>query len=360
MRLDCGCGYHFDTDERPTGWSPADLAILALNLKIKKNKSKEELKIKKQGKHFSIEQQRKLPSIKSQIIRNLKDQLNNGMGTSKHMDKQDGMKKGLAQNEMYRGKIYSVKTFQNYRNLNMQAVEWMRSQNMQLKNLADFRQNMPSYLKFLKENQYSAWTIRSHAAAAAKIFGVSSKDFGVDLPSRRAEERVNNRTEKMSKNLSKIEGDTLEFARLTGLRRREMEAFKKSNHKDFLAGETDLLHLDGKKDNTKGHRDRTVVLTREDAQKVRYLLENSPKFKHLDRPFTQLSKKLQLHLQRHYFANATYSRILQERIDHGTAYTNLYRRKDGSGRVYDRDALQAVSEALGHSRVDTSIVSYLD
>lgn len=305
-------------------------------------------------------EKRQMPSIKSQIIRNLKEQLNRGMGTSKHQDKQVGLKKGLAQNEMYSGKIYSVKTFQNYRNLNMQAVEWMRSQNMKLKNLEDFRQNMGTYLKFLKENDYSAWTVRSHAAAAAKVFGIRSKDFGVDLPSRRAENRVNNITEKMSKKLSMTEKDTLEFARLTGMRRREMEAFKKSNHEEFLSGKTDILHLDGKKDNTKGHRDRNVALSRDEAQRVRYLLEKSPKFKILESPFTNLSKKLQLHLQRHYFANATYNRILQERIDQGSVYKNLYRRKDGSGRVYDRDALQAVSEALGHSRIDTSIVNYLD
>lgn len=318
------------------------------------------------GKNWKNNQQKteksatKKGSVKHQIVQNLREQLDKGMGTSKHNDKVNGINLGLSQHEAYKGKIYSVKTFQNYRDLNMQAVDWMRSEGLKVTDLADFRENMRDYLEHLKAEKYSAWTIRAHAAAAAKLWGCSSRDFGVDLPDRHADQRIHNVSENERKHLAKRYSHVLKFAELTGLRRSELEAFKKSNHIDFLNGKTDILHLDGKRDNTKGHRDREIHLTLEDAKQVRKILNENARVRDLDQPFKQLHKNLQIHLKRHDFAQITYNRELQKRQEEGIAYQNVYRRRDGSGRVYDKDCLKVVTEALGHSRIDTSIVNYLD
>lgn len=309
--------------------------------------------MKKRGKHWKgrAEQRKEKGSIKTQIIRNLTAQHDRGRGTSKRHDKYDG--------RGFKGKIYSDSTLRGYINMNCQAVDWMRQQGRNPHDIVAFERQMPGYLQHLIDDGYSAWTIHAHASAAAKLYGGTTQDFGIALPPRRSEERVHNvATDRARESLLLREKDLLEVASLTGLRRSEMESFRRSDHQEFISGKTDVLHLDGHRDDTKGGRDRDVPLPHKDAERVRELLRESPRMAR-ERPFSGIDRHLPVHAQRHAFAQRMYHRLLEEKRERGEPTRTWYICRDGSGLRFDRDAVQQVSEALGHSRVDTAIVAYL-
>lgn len=310
---------------------------------------------KGRGKHWkeNAAARREKGSIKQQIIRNLQAQHARGRGTSKKEDKaRDGVT-GM------KGKIYSDQTLKSYINLNCQAATWMKEQGRTPHDIVEFERMMPDYLTHLISSGCSAWTVHAHASAAAKLYGGSTRDFGVDLPARHQSERVHNvTTERARQSLADRERDLREVATLTGLRRCEMESFHRGDHRDFIAGRTDTLHLDGRKDNTKGGRSRDVRLYHKDAERVRELLRTSARMQR-EKPFADIDRHLQVHICRHDFAKRNYFHLLDEKRQQGIPTRSWYICRDGSGLRFDRDVAQQVSEMLGHSRVDSAIISYL-
>ena len=316
--------------------------------------------MQKRGKNWN-EKNPKSVDLKGEINRNLREQLKNGEGTSKHADKLRALENGIPQNIAFADKIYSHGTFKSYRDANMQAVNWLREQGIKPQSINEYCQNVPKYLEHLKATGKSAWTVNLAASAAAKLYGGSKHDFGVDLPIRRAAERTNNtgvKTYRGERSLMAREADLLEIGRLTGLRRREMEAFRRENHVGFIGGKTDIIELNGKKDNTKGGRNREIPLDRASADRVRELLGQSIRMQK-EKPFSGIDKNLNIHRQRHHFAKLMYQKLVDQRELRGIQTTNWYRCRDGSGLKFDKDVALEVSNALGHGRVDTSIINYL-
>lgn len=309
--------------------------------------------MKKRGKNWqrNARERHERGSIKTQIIRNLTAQHDRGRGTSKHADKDSG--------RGYTGKIYSDQTLKGYINANCQAVDWMKEQGHTPHTIVEFVSQMPDYLNHLIADGYSAWTIHTHASAAAKLYGGKTADFGVKLPSRRGDDRIHNQGGKNARAaLLTREKDLLEVVRLTGLRRSELEAFRRGDHQAFVDGQTDTLHLDGHRDNTKGGRDRDVKLRHKDAEKVRELMRTSPRMQR-ERPFADVDKHLPVHTARHDFARLRYNRRMDEKRQRGERTQHWYICRDGSGLHFDKDVALEVSEALGHGRVDTAIINYL-
>ena len=162
------------------------------------------------------------------------------------------------------------------------------------------------------------------------------------------------------------------LGRIIGVRRSEYETLRPEHF--FEVDGKLYLELHGKRNNTKGGRSRTVPILDENQKALRDILATYS----VGAPICpKLPPHLDQHAIRSLFSCDMYlalarpieelkgktMRLKKPRKDtrtkgkYHTTVSAIYRRKDGM--LFDREALIAVSEALGHSRPGIVATSYL-
>ena len=278
-------------------------------------------------------------------------------GESKHADKIQNHGKPAI------NKIYSYRTFDAYLQECCLFVKWARK-NYDCRTLDEARVYVAEYLVMRINENKSAWTIWLDASALAKLYQCSCSDFGVKLPPRkRADVHRGREHKEVGRYSYKNNRDSTDWGRGTGMRRCEMQ--KAEPH--MVAVEEDgSVWIRGCKG--KGGRIRDIPVDPAYADRVLEIAGQaaSEGKKYV---FSHINKCIPAHTFRAEYAQAYYDRIARPVSElrrertfvtvKGQTRSEVYDcRQERAGTRYDARAMEAVSLALGHSRLDV-VTAYI-
>ena len=287
------------------------------------------------------EKKRRRGSLKHQVVETL------------CAKKKFGVKKASVSAEVRNKSIFSVKTFETYMERCQVYVEWLRAEGIAPKTLKEAKRYVPDYLAHLSKSGYSPWTISTAASALAKLYDSTIPSFGVELPKR---ERTKVKRSRAPKETLFSSDPLYTFCTATGLRRHELLLFK-PEHLQRKEGQWYVYVPQGK-----GGRPRLapVVRSLEAITLVEQIVRVAEREGKVGEYYwkDKVPENLDIHAMRRRYAKAIYARA--ERDLEGLDYAGKYYcRGDFKGQVFDREALRITSEALGHSRLDVAVNSYL-
>lgn len=325
------------------------------------------------------------------------------IGVSKHDDKQAGLNT--------QKHIYSWESYRSYLKQASYFAQWVKEQPVdpvlghKPRTLEEARPYVERWIQSNIDRGLSAYTIKLQTATMGKLYGCHMKDFDIATPARSRANITRSRGAKVrDKNFNEARHeDLVTFCRCTGVRRAELEQ---------LRG-TDLREIDGKyyleiTRATKGGRPRTspIMASEEELQRVLQLLRNAGDGK----VFGRISTDADIHGYRSQYATRVYEAnkrplsefenerliIFQNRViasytsenchvldretykeyysetkkDRRGKYpamkpgykdvSSMYHcKRDLAGTVYDRRALFAASNALGHNRESVVAEHYI-
>ena len=296
----------------------------------------------------------KTGSITYQISQEYKSM--EAFGESKHQAKKT---------DETRGKIYSFDTMKDYIRAGTAFGRYCKEKH-NCKTIAACRAYVEEYLQ-TRIDSYAPSTVKLDAAAIAKLYRCSTRDFDIKTPERtRAGITRSRYARNMDKHFSeKKNADLVLFCRATGLRRSEVEKVKG----------TQLIYKDGRyyvyieRGQGKGGREREVPIIGDPAtvRRVVQLMTAAGTGK----VFSRVHAAADIHGYRAEYAAALYRQnarpldvCLREpfynpsrgKEDKTSVY---YCRKEQRGKWFDKAAMLIVSRALGHNRISVVGENYL-
>lgn len=297
----------------------------------------------------------KRKSLTYQITEQLQDKL--AIGDSKHIDKQA---------DLTDSKIYSWGTYHSYKKQLGYFAAFCKEKGC--KTLAEARVYASEWLQNDVKKGLSAYTIKLRASALAKLYGCSTADFDVVLPSRNRSDISRSRGDKISdKNFSEAKNaDLVTFCKGTGLRRAELLQIRGTDlvYKSGMP----FLHVTRA---TKGGRERYAPIVG-DVTKIVNMLNSAGS----DKVFKTVPSHADIHSYRADYATTIYKQnardlescksdkfIHPKKDCHGNIIvdkTAVYHfRGDRVGDWLDKKAMLAASQALGHNRIDVIAGHYI-
>lgn len=291
-------------------------------------------------KHAKMAEYREKNAQKKPLERQLHDALKQkcAFGTSKHEDAKNGVNTF--------DKIYSHSTFDNYFKEGKLFLKWCQERHHEVRTLEDCREYQVGYVRDQIERGMSASTIKKRAAALGKIYGESVLDR-VETPVRHRSEIT--RSREVVENDLRFQGKSheafKEFCRSTGLRRHEFAQLTTG----MLVRRPEGLYIEGVKGKGGKLRDIPVHGNEELVQKM---MSDPKKY------FSKLDTHEDIHSYRSEYACRVYRANAREldTLDRKDVYCC---RGDMAGIHFDKQALQSVSWALGHNRIEICASNYL-
>lgn len=305
-------------------------------------------------------------SLKYQIIMNL-DKLQ-AYGESKHKAKQIEKAKceklGIPWNPTKVERIYSIKTYDTYKDKCIRYGEWAKKEfgiGNDINKLLN-KDIAKAYLEYRQKAGDSPYSLRTNGAAMAKLFRGSSTDFGFKYPVRSRENITRSRIARFHDTEFSVEKnkDIIEFGRGSGLRKSELALLKPEQIQKNSENRV-IIEIDKEKygAQSKGGRNRIVEVLRDYQEHIWEMRENA--LIRGDRTvFEHIPNRLDEHALRREYASLKYDEIINYKIDNGEEVKNDYHTRDGSHRSFDREVLKEVSENLGHNRINIVVKHYLD
>lgn len=301
--------------------------------------------------------------------------------------------------------IFSWETYRSYLKHCCYFVKWCKEQGIdpilghKPRTLEECRAFAERWIKYNVDRGLSAYTVKLQVSALAKLYGCKTTDFDIKTPARRRKNITRSRgNAARDKHFSaKANKDLITFCRCTGLRRAELAQIRG----------TDLIEHEGKicldvKRGTKGGRLRIspIIGSSEEIEIVKKLCTSAGANKVCPRP----SENADIHSYRAEYATRIYNACKRElhefKNERLIVYKNqiidsyinksgrrevnaflefytitngrrhmlrgyrdvasvYYCRNDLKGVVYDRKAIFAASQALGHNRETVVAEHYL-
>lgn len=280
---------------------------------------------------------KRVPSINHQIKERFDSMMK--IGESK--------KAAKIENKMQEG-IFSYGTRHSYDRAMQNFAKYCKASHG-VKIVDDMKPFVNEYIQDLRSRGISAWTQKRDLAAIGKYYQESFFDrVETDVRSRsnviRSRETVGS-----DAHFSTVRNDDLiNFCKHTGLRRRELENIKGDclSYKDGQA----YIHVQ----NGKGGRERYVPILNNNQRVIDQIEATRAE----ERVWGRVHAHADIHGYRAEYANAMYEQLARDVRE--LPFDEVYHCKaDKAGVWYDKQAMQEVSEALGHSRIDVIAQSYL-
>lgn len=278
-----------------------------------------------------------------------------GKGTSKHADKHSG--------RGFDGKIYSQETRKDYARKWQYFCDSMKAAGYTvdghrprtLKEAAGF---MPQYLEELKTrpgkkpgSTMSAWSIRSYFSSAAKVLGISAKDY--QLPERRREDITRSRAPAArDAHFSEARNaDLVSFASCTGLRnKKELQQVRGTDLIERPDGSY-AIAVTGKGGK---YRESVVYGSPEEVRAVADRMKAAGSAL----VWPHVHTAADIHSYRAEYASRMYNAIARDPATLPPRERYCCR-GDMAGQWFDRAALMEVSKELGHARCNVVVSHYL-
>lgn len=239
--------------------------------------------------------------------------------------------------------IHAGSTARTYMGIVSRYGLWLRAHEMNYCTLEAAKANAAEYI-LMQHSVYTQYTVRS---ALAKVFDCSGPEL-CNLPPRNAADITKGRT--LTTRAAAVERNRPELAeacRSMGLRKsRELMLVTTDNFIE-INGKL-FVHVKGK-----GGRIRNAMVLDGPGRKcIEELLKEQPAGK-----LFRVPNGANVHRWRADYA----ARCYRYAMENGMGTGIFYRPRDGSGRVYDKGALDWVSEQLGHGpdRYYTVVYNYL-
>lgn len=272
----------------------------------------------------------KKKSLKWQAIAKLNKMA--AYGQKKHLDKE------LNHNKPAPDKIYSYKTMENYQAVAIQFTNWAKETHG-CRTLDEAQRYTGEYLAQRDAAGLSAWTIRRDAAALGKLYQTPTTSLGYDLPTRYRGNVTQHRTPPREFNEAN-HSDLAALCRSCGLRRHEIKALKPSDVK-MEGNHCKVIVQSGK-----GGKRREVIAL--DNTPARLAAEAAAAGR--DHIVEHIPTRAPIHSWRSEFAQKMYDSIARP-VDTIPRKEQYRCRMDKIGTIYDKNAMQEVSTALGHNRL---------
>ena len=294
-------------------------------------------------------------SVRQQGINLLNKMFLQGKGTSKHKDKLTGKTAD---------KIYSDVTLQTYKQAWNDYCDSLKANNFKVnghtpRTLEEASEFVNQYLEELcnrpgktEGSSLSAWSVRTKFAGVGKVLKLSAKDY--QLPSRKTDSITRSRTDtKSDKHFSeKNNSELTNFCRCTGLRnKKELQQIKN----DCL-----VVNADGSfsvRVKGKGGKLREAPIIGSESQvkavvnRIKSTADGVPIWQHVH-------SHADIHGYRREYANSLYNSIARNTAS--LSRKEKYICRGNSYKEFDRAAMQTVSFALGHSRLNVVAEHYLN
>lgn len=291
----------------------------------------------------------------------------NRVGTSKHQIKQEIYKKtGKHLPSPY---IHGASTFDQYIKIGRQYARWLNETHSDAYTLSYAKKKgyTREYIQMRIDAGQSASTIAKVTCALAKLYRCTSKDIHPNRPERKEEDIKNSRGytyDDYERDKEKY-GNIVEIARMTGLRKCELPYITRDCF-DFRNNDVIYCHINGKKHNAKGGRNRRIEILPKHRERLQEILQEYEPGKKM---FPQVPDRLHPHAIRAMYAGDLYNAVARSEIakderifikDKKTGEMKsvpaILRKRDG--RKFDRAAFLRVSHSLGHNRVDVVSIHY--
>lgn len=293
----------------------------------------------------------KKPNKKYKKRKSLKKQVRDRMnamrciGESRHEAKKDYRENvGNGRHEMNRTVgIHSIKTFDNYLDVNMKFVDYLRAEFPEVKDLEQItKEHCVSYVKHRAyEEGVKATTYSRDISALNKVFRFNLNKAEIGLDRKDFNRYTNNRELKKHHkkiNLEKYHNEIL-LVKSTGVRRASVTTIKPT---DFVWFNDEVIGVTVKE---KGGKIRTATVLEEYREELKEFLKELDGDKVL---FDKVPNRLPTHRFRQQYAQSLYKQIVEDEIQYA-----LYKNKEGETYLgYDKGILEEVSRNLGHNRVE--------
>lgn len=290
---------------------------------------------------------------KKSLVRQVQETYDNmlAIGRSKHQDKIDGCTMD---------KIYSWETYKDYMKHANYFAKYCREEHG-CKTLEECRPYVDEWLQYRIGRKLSAYTIKLDAAALAKLYQCSTKDF-IKTPARKRKDITRSRGTKVRDgHFSETNNkEMVEFCKSTGLRRGELKVLTG----DKLICKDGTYYIVVNRGSKGGrYREAEVIGNIENVKKLMHKEGNNKVFK-------RVPSGADIHSYRAEYATEVYNKYARpiEAIPYDTinwglkcAYqSEVYNcRGDKKGIKLDKRAMEKASEALGHNRISVVAAHYI-
>lgn len=281
----------------------------------------------------------KKKSLKWQAISKLKKM--EAFGQSKHAEKlRNGGKPDM-------DKLHSYSTMRNYQAVAGQFATWA-SENHGCKTLDEARPYAAEYLDKREAAGLSAFTIHKDCAALAKLYQVPMEQVKSDLPIRHGDQVTQHRGHKEAGHFRESNHQALsDLCHSCGLRRSEVANLRPEDVR--MEGGRCLVTV------RQGKGGKARVVPALDNTPARLAAEAAAAGR--DRVIEHIPNRAPIHAWRRDFAKATYHQAARP-IAAVPPKERYCCRGSRAGTWYDKQAMQQVSDALGHERLDV-VVTYI-
>lgn len=279
-------------------------------------------------------------SLKSQFYDVLNAKRNDRPYDSRHKAKLEKVDKEY---------IFSEKTLKNYKQSCGKFAEWARATHPGkiTRTMESAEQFVPEYLNYMIDKGYSAYTVAATAAAIGKAYGKSYTEYGVEMPTRSAQNVKRGRSystcdKRFSEEKNK---DLRDLCDSTGLRRNCVEHLKGSDLYFNEQRGAYYVHVSGTY--AKGGREREVLVFNKDKEteaRVVEMIKSAGDKKVFDHVHTAAN----IHRSRSNYAKALYEEFARP-LDEIPKKDRYECRGANKGKVFDRRAVSAITRVLGHS-----------
>jgi integrase len=234
--------------------------------------------------------------------------------------------------------IYSYETMRSYTKECVSFAVWVR-ENFAVRDIEVAKTHVNSYLEHRMSKGDSAWTLKLIRSALRKVYGDSNLASNVNLPDRKKEQIIRSRGQKAMDKKFSVERnrDLVDFCKATGLRRHELKAVK---IKDIYRDEDGKLRVEVNQG--KGGRPRSIPVIESLESRVLEIISG----KDLE---SKVIEKIPVRADIHGY-----------RRDYAANYYKKLSGKDFNFEGKDTFAMQQVSWALGHNRLDVVTRNYLE
>lgn len=320
---------------------------------------------------------RKQGSLFHQINKYMNKELNR-IGHSKHEAKllyrKEAENRGIKWNPAKAPGIYSIKTMEAYKQTAQEFSHWMKKHYPEVKNIKDVeRFHTKMYLEQRQEEGKSPWTLSKEMSAFNKIFNHNLTKVECGLQLRSYKDTTRSRLDRDHDRKYNAENyrQQIDFAQAFGVRResifgghyqvKDVSLFRYNERVYVSVIEKGGRYreapcLERMQATIEKHfpqipeRELTPLNELQTAGKQQFQAIYNTSENYL---FDKYTNKIDNHAFRHEYARNLYKELQEQRdqTDEQRDIT-LY-------RGYDREILQEVSEALGHSRVSIVVEHYL-
>ena len=306
-------------------------------------------------------------SLENQMKFIIYRKMNDGIGHSKHEDKQRLIDEGRYNFKEGLENIYSYGTTNKYMQVLHEYNQYLMDKGVnKYTSLSKTQDYAEQYLKERLEQGYSIYTIKAERSALGKIY---SRTIEIELPTRTTQDICRSRSVvENDKHFSEERNaDIITIASATGTRRSDLEKMRVS---DFFYVTTDkgkqymFVHID----KSKGGRNRIALVEPTKQKEVERILADRIA-NHQEKICSKVHSAMDVHSYRRSYAKEIYKQLARTeefrddilkyypaRNENVKSDTYISRKTNEN---FNRNSVYVVSQSLGHNRLSVSVNHYL-